>query len=406
MTGLQLTPYDEFPVHQAPYPFSYIPSTDYTWCDGYYFGVFSPDDQVFLATGIRVNPNSDMIGGYALLNVAGRQHTFRFSRSWRRDFSLAVGPYRVEVLEPMKRLRLVLEPNESGQSFDIVWEGVSPPYEEEHHIAVNRGRRTTDQTRYSQPGTCSGFIELDGRRWEVTPGRWNGARDHSWGLYMERPPLGPDKKWLPPSEHGKSERAFRLWTCFNTPPFSGFFHLHEDAEGRQRKMNDVFGIPFGGTFYKGWSEPIAMVAARHEVRLVPGTRLLKQAEVFLTDSAGGEWRQLFEAVSPPWIVATMGYNTGSWKDGGNVFSYHGSEELATEWDDFDFSQQPVRYVPYGVKDPSQGDGHGVYDSFAEPIYGVEYGARVTTWAPDGTKGEGSAQFEMFISPPYHPLGIE
>lgn len=32
-----LTPYDEFPVHQAPYTFSHIPSTDYNWDDGYWF---------------------------------------------------------------------------------------------------------------------------------------------------------------------------------------------------------------------------------------------------------------------------------------------------------------------------------------------------------------------------------
>ena len=81
-----LTPYDEFPVHQAPHPFSYIPSTDYNWDDGYWFGVFSPDDKVFLGTYMRVNPNSDMIGGCALINVAGRQFTVRFSRCWRRNF--------------------------------------------------------------------------------------------------------------------------------------------------------------------------------------------------------------------------------------------------------------------------------------------------------------------------------
>lgn len=33
-----LTPYDELPVHQSSQPFSVIPSTDYGWDDGYYFG--------------------------------------------------------------------------------------------------------------------------------------------------------------------------------------------------------------------------------------------------------------------------------------------------------------------------------------------------------------------------------
>ena len=60
-----LTRYDEFPVHQSPYPFSVVPVTDYSFDDGYYFGVFSADEGVFLFQGMRVNPNNDMIGGYA-----------------------------------------------------------------------------------------------------------------------------------------------------------------------------------------------------------------------------------------------------------------------------------------------------------------------------------------------------
>ena len=38
-----LTPYDELPVHQSPYPFSVAPIADYSFDDGYYFGVFSAE---------------------------------------------------------------------------------------------------------------------------------------------------------------------------------------------------------------------------------------------------------------------------------------------------------------------------------------------------------------------------
>jgi hypothetical protein len=43
-----LTPFDEMPVHQTPYPFSVPASTDVAFDDGYYFGVFSADQQLFL----------------------------------------------------------------------------------------------------------------------------------------------------------------------------------------------------------------------------------------------------------------------------------------------------------------------------------------------------------------------
>ena len=47
-TEYPLTPYDELPVHQAPYPVSYIPATDYAWDEGYFYGIYSADAQLLL----------------------------------------------------------------------------------------------------------------------------------------------------------------------------------------------------------------------------------------------------------------------------------------------------------------------------------------------------------------------
>ena len=45
-------------------------------------------------------------------------------------------------------------------------------------------------------------------------------------------------------------------------------------------------------------------------------------------------------------------------------------------------------------------------SLQKPICGLEYGTRVKTTAPDGTEHIGASQFELFITPPYRPLGLE
>lgn len=68
-----LTRYDEFPVHQAPRPFSDIPYTDFAWDDGYFFGLYSAEEEVFFFSGMRVNPNTDVIGGYPGI-ADGRQY--------------------------------------------------------------------------------------------------------------------------------------------------------------------------------------------------------------------------------------------------------------------------------------------------------------------------------------------
>src|SRR5215470_773619 len=142
-----LSQYDEYPIHQASRPFAHIPATDYSWDDGYYFGAFSADERVFLLTGMRVNPNADMIGGYAIINVAGRQYSVRLSRCWRRQMDTRIGPLAYRFVEPLRVIRLTLEPNDSALSFDLMWSGVAPAFEEDHHYAETRGRATTDKTR-------------------------------------------------------------------------------------------------------------------------------------------------------------------------------------------------------------------------------------------------------------------
>lgn len=413
MHGFTLTPYDEFPVHQSSYPFSYIPSTDYSWDDGYYFSVCNPDLGIFLATGLRVMPNTDLVGGYALLQIKGHHHAVRFSRCWRQSFELKIGPYRLEILEPLKKIRLVLEENESGQTFDIIWEGVVPPFLEKHHFAYNRGRLTTDQSRYCQPGRCSGFIAFKGQKWELQPDKWGGQRDHSWGLYLPWPLLEPDPKFLPPADSVRSEepkRALRLSVMFSSEKHGGFYHLHEDKDGRRIEMNNVYGTPFEGHIRAGWDgKAIELKDYNMSFEFHPGShkiRPIKSAVLTLIDQHGGEWKQLFENPWPPMICSQMGYHTGSWKDGGSFSTYHGSEELALEFDDFDFSDQPVMYTPYGSH-VDQGDaGFSAYRSYKEPITGLLYNSKVTTICPDGSKEDGIALFDCAVSAPYYPANIE
>lgn len=401
-----LSPYDEFPVHQTSRTFAEVPSTDFSWDDGCYFGIFNPEEKLFLACGYRVNPNSDMIGGFAILNIAGRQRSVRFSRCWRSDMRTRIGPFSVEVVEPLRRLHLALADNDSGIAFDLDWTGVSPAVLEEHHDAQNRMRKTTDQSRYCQAGASSGFIALGDRRWAVEPDRWHAARDHSWGLYAERRPLSPDPKWLPPKAPVGPQRSLRFWIIFRSEPFSGFYHLHEDSEGVRRQFDDVFGTPLGGAITRGWSgESFAIVDARHRAEYHPGTKVLKNVEMTLTDARGGVWTQLFETAGPPWLGQTSGYYPGGWKDGGNVHTYHGSEELALEWDEFDFSRQPLLHDGYKTED-GHFDGFGRGEVKGQPVQGNVYLCSVRTTTPHGDVHEGAAHVEHYYNGPYRPYGFE
>ena len=126
----------------------------------------------------------------------------------------------------------------------------------------------------------------------------------------------------------------------------------------------------------------------------------------MTDRDGGAWTFEFTIPHLPWTPRTMGYHPGSWKDGGTFHTYHGSEELAVEWDEIDASVQPFKYTPYRVKGDAARDGFGFGFSQDEPISGVEHIAEATITAPDGSVHKGGAQVEHWVRGRYDPYGFK
>jgi hypothetical protein len=389
-----LSPYDEFPVHQAPYPISFIPVTDYAWDEGYYYGAYSVEQQVQMLTGFRINPNADIIGAHFSINHRGRQRTLRLSRTWRQQLYTAVGPLRFDVIEPYRDIRITLAPNESGMTMDLHWLGTAPPHLSQHHLATVRGRRTTDQTRYNQTGTCRGWMAVDGQRWEVEAGSWGGTRDHSWGIYEARPPLVPDPRWLPPPGDRGPARALRFSMFLTAGEFCGHFHLHEDEEGRQVVTNDAFGIPFEGAIDRGFDGPrLHLTGCTHALKFVPGTRSVQNGTLNLTDVDGGQWALEFDVAWPAAPVLQCGYHQGSWKDGGTIATYHGPQDPYLEWDEFDWSRQPTAHTLYG-------------QTVQRKVYGAEHIARLKLKDPRGRVLHGSCHIEVFLNGRYTPYGFE
>jgi len=388
-----LTPYDEFPVHQAPYPVSYVPATDYAWDEGFFYGVYSSEAQLLMLTGMRMNPNADILGAHVGINLQGRQRTARLSRTWRQHWYTQIGPLRYDVLEPYRDIHLRLEPNESRMAFDLHWLGLGPAHLSSNHRATVRGRRTTDQTRYNQVGVARGWIEIDGKRFAVDEKSWGACRDHSWGIYEARPPLVPDPRWLPPPQVEGPKRALRFSMFFAAGPHSGHFHLHEDEDGNQVITNDAFGIPFEGAVDQGFEQRTHFVSCRHELVFTPGTRSVSRGKVYLKDAGGGNWMIEFDVAWPPAAVIPCGYHMGSWKDGGTIATYHGPANPYFEWDELDLRQQPAQHVLYGQTEP-------------RGVYGAEHVARIRVTDPGAITHAGQAEIEVFLNGRYAPYGFE
>ena len=72
--------------------------------------------------------------------------------------------------------------------------GIEQP--DEGRIAVD-GRVLFDSLRFAQTGNWSGQLRVADETFEVTPDRWKGSRDRSWGI---RPVGAPDAQPHAPAQ--------------------------------------------------------------------------------------------------------------------------------------------------------------------------------------------------------------
>ncbi len=146
--------------------------------------------------GIGKYHNRNVIDMFAGISRGKEQLTVRASRQLDADPErVGVGPLDYEVLEPLRKVRFVLQENDIVPiRFDLTITGVLPPFlEQKDSQREPQGFRVqSDLLRYHQASTVSGEIWMDGKRIEVRDEEWFGFRDHSWGVRMDVGEPAPD----------------------------------------------------------------------------------------------------------------------------------------------------------------------------------------------------------------------
>ena len=72
--------------------------------------------------------------------------------------------------------------------------GTVAALEEPHTFSRHYERVIQDVTRFAQVGVWEGTLTAAGRTFDVTPDRWKGARDRSWGVRPVGEPEAPGIK--------------------------------------------------------------------------------------------------------------------------------------------------------------------------------------------------------------------
>lgn len=243
-------PLDEYPIHQVPLSMRYTETSDRNFYDRCYFNAHRRSGDLFLITGLGVYPNVGVIDAYALVRRGDRHWSVRMSDALEdRSLDARVGPYRVEVQDPLRKIRLVCDTAERGLGFDLTWEGSFPCIDEPRHVNRAGTRVILDGCRFAQVGTWEGTLHLDGEDIPVTPDLWVGSRDRSWGIR-------PTGEAEPPGRSGEEPREgfWWLYVPLRFDDYALIVIVQEDPDGT-RTLNAASRVwPDGRHEQLGWPE--------------------------------------------------------------------------------------------------------------------------------------------------------
>lgn len=196
-----LTGADEWFNHQIVNTHAAVGTPDRAWTEKAWLTLMRKDARLQVNFGLGKYGNRDVMDGFAGVQRGTQQSTVRASRVLApRIEEMAVGPLSYEVVEPLKSVRVMLAENDAQPvRFDLTFHATMPAFFEKRDVVVHGGRTASDVIRFHQPGTVSGWIDIDGERIAVEPDEWYGFRDRSWGV---REHVGLDPADLVPGNVG------------------------------------------------------------------------------------------------------------------------------------------------------------------------------------------------------------
>ena len=312
---------DDFPVHQTAEPVAHPATADPNVYDRTWFNGYTDTGDAYFGVGLAVYPHRGIIDGAFSTVRDGRQHAFFASgRAPLERTDTRIGPFRVEVVEPMRSMRVVLDDNETGLACDLTFTARTAPIEEARQTLWTGTRRMLDTTRFDQFGRWTGTIVDPDGEIAVDADRWLGTKDRSWGVR----PVGPQA----PTAPGPVPHVFFLWAPLHWDDHITHAIFFDDAEGRPLVREaltaplfahaDDFGDP-------AIARDTRMATATHDVTYEPGTRRAARTVIELVPHAGST-RRIELTPTLRFQMKGLGYNHPTRGHG----QWHGELSLAAE----------------------------------------------------------------------------
>ena len=340
-----ITAFDDYSIHQTTDPIAHPVSGDRNYYDRYWFNGLEANGAFAFECGFGLYPNRFVMDGHFSVVHNGRQYSFHASRRCPLDRTQTViGPLQVKIEEPMRRVRLRLDPNENGIACDLLFSACTAPSEEPKNRLSNGLRVVMHNSRFTQFGRWSGWYEVEGRRTEVSAASVYGTRDKSWGVRPVGEPEGGGSG-NPDAELG----VYWCWSPVNFGDFCTQFGSFEDHDGRPTQLSGCIVPTYPDTDSvptENESSVEEMATVRHDIEWEPGTRYPKSVVMAFVPQDGPERRITLRSLLR-FYMRGIGYGHPEWAHG----VWQGEEKFGYEhWsaDELDPLDHPNIHVHHLV----------------------------------------------------------
>lgn len=327
-----ISSFDDYMIHQNSEPVNQPGPSDRNFYDRYWFTGFDAEGDFAFEVGFGLYPNRQVMDGHFSISTEGHQHSFHASRRAPQERSESnIGPLSIEVVEPMRAIRVRVTANDTGIECDLLFRSCTVATQEPKSTMREGSRIIMDTTRFTQFGSWEGHWVVNGVRRNVTANETMGIRDRSWGVR----PVGEPEAGAPgllTSEPG----VYWTWSPVFFDDFCTQFGTFEDHDGNATQLGGA-RVPR----YRDQSEmPLneepghrELVTGKHKIAFHPGTRLAQRAELDLSFE-GGEHLEIQLEPMCRFHMLGIGYQHPDW---GHAF-WKGEEVFEAEsWklDDLD-----------------------------------------------------------------------
>jgi hypothetical protein len=309
-----ISSWDDFPVHQTSLPIRHVATSDRNFYDRYYFNLHGSSDELFMVMGLGQYPNLGTTDAFACVQRGDTYRVVRASRELGDDrMDTSVGPFRVEIVKPLEEVRFILDETEHGIAADLRWTGAIPAVEEQPQFIRRHGRVMFDTSRFAQTGCWEGTLRVGSEDFQVTPDRWWGTRDRSWGVrpHGEREPAGI---------HENTGSMSGMWNYFPMQfDDHSILYINNEENDGSHALYDARRI---------WNDPERPIEdlgpVEYDHQLTPGTRMMTGSVVRFPLAPSGPIEITCEPLCHAFIAIGTGYGVeDDWRHG----MYQGALEV-------------------------------------------------------------------------------